>query len=73
LIARSLVRPPALFILDEVWNGLDASFRTLLEAQVTQLAGSGTTLLLIAHHPDDLPALVERRFALDAGRLHRIR
>ncbi|MGA2394117.1 MAG: ATP-binding cassette domain-containing protein [Candidatus Lustribacter sp.] len=73
LIARSLVRPPALFILDEVWNGLDASFRTLLEAQVAQLAGSGTTLLLIAHHQDDLPALVERRFALDAGRLHRIR
>jgi molybdate transport system ATP-binding protein len=73
LIARSLVRPPALFILDEVWNGLDASFRTLLEAQVAQLAGAGTTLLLIAHHQDDLPALVERRFALDAGRLHRMR
>jgi molybdate transport system ATP-binding protein len=73
LIARSLVRPPALFILDEVWNGLDASFRILLEAQVAQLAGSGTTLLLIAHHEDDLPALVERRFALDAGRLHRTR
>ncbi len=73
LIARSLVRPPALFILDEVWNGLDASFRTLLEAQIAQLASGGTTLLLIAHHEDDLPALVERRFALDAGRLHRTR
>jgi len=73
LIARSLVRPPALFVLDEVWNGLDASFRTLLEAQVAQLALSGTTLLLIAHHEDDLPSLVVRRFALDAGRLHRMR
>jgi len=38
-----------------------------------QLAGSGTTLLLIAHHEDDLPSLIERRFALDAGRLHRTR
>ncbi|HEV8020996.1 MAG TPA: ATP-binding cassette domain-containing protein [Candidatus Lustribacter sp.] len=73
LIARSLVRPPALFILDEVWNGLDASFRTLLEAQIARLAGGGTTLLLIAHHQDDLPALIERRYALDAGRLHRMR
>jgi molybdate transport system ATP-binding protein len=73
LIARSLVRPPALFVLDEVWNGLDAGFRALLEAQVAKLAESGTTLLLIAHHEDDLPALVERRFALDAGRLHRTR
>jgi molybdate transport system ATP-binding protein len=73
LIARSLVRPPALFVLDEVWNGLDASFRALLEAQLLQLTGSGTTLLLIAHHEDDLPSLIERRFALDAGRLHRTR
>jgi len=46
---------------------------SLLEAQIQKLAESGTTLLLIAHHEDDLPALVERRFALDAGRLHRTR
>jgi molybdate transport system ATP-binding protein len=73
LIARSLVRPPALFILDEVWNGLDAGFRAQLEAQLAQLAERGTTLLLIAHHEADLPALVVRRFALDAGRLDRTR
>ena len=73
LIARSLVRAPALFILDEVWNGLDAGFRSLLETRLRALAGSGTTLVLIAHREDDLPALVERRFALDAGRLHRTR
>jgi molybdate transport system ATP-binding protein len=73
LIARSLVRPPRLFILDEVWNGLDAGFRTRLEATLGRLAESGTTLLLIAHHESDLPALVVRRFTLDAGRLHRTR
>jgi molybdate transport system ATP-binding protein len=73
LIARSLVRAPALFILDEVWNGLDADFRALLETRLRALAAAGTTLLLIAHREDDLPALVERRFALDAGRLHRTR
>lgn len=73
LIARSLVRPPALFVLDEVWNGLDAAFRALLEARLQRLAASGTTLLLIAHHDADLPALVVRHFELDAGRLHRTR
>lgn len=73
LIARSLVRPPALFVLDEVWNGLDAAFRGQLEARLRSLADGGTTLLLIAHHEEDLPALVERRFALDAGRLDRTR
>ncbi len=73
LIARSLVRPPALFLLDEVWNGLDAAFRSLLEARLLALAQTGTTLLLIAHHETDLPALIVRRFELDAGRLHRTR
>jgi molybdate transport system ATP-binding protein len=73
LIARSLVVPPALLVLDEVWNGLDAAFRTLLETHISRLAAGATTLLLIAHHEDDLPALVARRFALDAGRLHRTR
>jgi molybdate transport system ATP-binding protein len=73
LIARSLVRPPRLFILDEVWNGLDAGFRARLEATLGRLAEDGTTLLLIAHHESDLPALVVRRFTLDAGRLHRTR
>jgi molybdate transport system ATP-binding protein len=73
LIARSLVRPPELFILDEVWNGLDAAFRTRLEAHVRTLADGATTLLVIAHHEDDLPEFVQRRFALDAGRLHRTR
>jgi molybdate transport system ATP-binding protein len=73
LIARSLVRPPALFVLDEVWNGLDAGFRARLETYLRTLAGAGTTLLLIAHHEEDLPAIVERRFALDAGRLDRTR
>ena len=63
LIARSLVRPPALLILDEVWNGLDAQFRALLGAQLRELAGGGTTLLLIAHHEEDLPALIVRRCA----------
>ena len=73
LVARSLVRPPDLFILDEVWNGLDAGFRTLLEGHVRRLAEAETTFLLIAHHEDDLPDFVTRRFALDAGRLHRTR
>ncbi len=67
LIARALVRPPALLILDEVWNGLDADFRAHLEAQLHRLAADGTTLLLIAHHADDLPAIIVRRQRLAEG------
>jgi molybdate transport system ATP-binding protein len=67
LIARALVRPPALLILDEVWNGLDAAFRERLEARLHGLASDGTTLLLIAHHADDLPSVIVRRQRLAAG------
>jgi molybdate transport system ATP-binding protein len=67
LIARALVRTPALLILDEVWNGLDAGFRERLDVQLHDLAASGTTLLLIAHHAEDLPDLIVRRQRLAAG------
>ncbi len=69
LIARSLVRPPALLILDEVWNGLDAAFRERLDAQLHGYTAAGTTLLIIAHHGDDLPATIVRRQQLDDGLL----
>jgi len=72
LIARALVRTPALLILDEVWNGLDAAFRERLETHVHGLASGGTTLLLIAHHADDLPAIIVRRQRLVDGVLHTI-
>ena len=70
LIARALVRLPALLILDEVWNGLDAAFRERFEARLHDLASDGTTLLLIAHHADDLPDLIVRHQRLTAGTLH---
>lgn len=69
LIARALVRPPALLIFDEIWNGLDARFRTLLGELLHALAADGTTLLLIAHHEEDLPDLIVRRFTIERGRL----
>jgi molybdate transport system ATP-binding protein len=70
LIVRALVRPPALLILDEVWNGLDAAFRERLEARLHELAAGGTTLLLIAHHADDLPEAIVRRQRLIDGSMH---
>jgi molybdate transport system ATP-binding protein len=69
LVARSLVRPPALLILDEIWNGLDAHFRALLAELLARLAAGGTTLLLIAHHEEDLPDLIVRRFAIERATL----
>ncbi len=70
LIARSLVRHPSIFILDEVWNGLDAAFRTALHALLLDVARAGTTLVVIAHDEDDeLAALAARVCTLENGRV----
>ena len=69
LIARALVRPPELLILDEVASGLDAEFRTALEALLHEIAEAGATVVVISHHEEDIPAFVARRLHLQGGRI----
>jgi ABC-type molybdenum transport system ATPase subunit/photorepair protein PhrA len=69
LIARGLVRPPEILILDEVWSGLDAPFRAVLRELLDELVNAGTTLVVISHHDEDLPAFVRRTFVIEDGRL----
>lgn len=69
LIARGLVRPPEILILDEVWSGLDAPFRALLHELLDELVAAGTTLVVISHHDEDLPEYVRRRYTIAEGRL----
>jgi molybdate transport system ATP-binding protein len=69
LIARGLVRRPEILILDEVWSGLDAPFRDVLRVLLDELVKAGTTLVVISHHDEDLPAFVRRTFAIEDGRL----
>ncbi len=67
LIARSLVRRPDIFILDEVWNGLDVEFRAALHALLTDMAAAGTTLVVIAHDEDELAGLAPRVCIIENG------
>jgi len=54
LIARAMVKHPALLILDEPCNGLDDINRLKVLALVDLLARAGsTTLLYVNHHEDD--------------------
>jgi molybdate transport system ATP-binding protein len=74
LIARSLVRRPVIFILDEAWNGLDAAFRTALRALLTDLAATGTTLVTVAHDEDDdiVAALSPRVCSIEDGHVRTV-
>ena len=69
VIARGLVNRPEVLILDEIWSGLDEQFRETLRALLTQLASDGTTVVVISHHDDDLPAFVRRECVVAENRV----
>ncbi len=69
LIARALAGTPALVLLDEVHNGLDAVTRRLLDAELHRLARRGVTRILAAHRVDDVPACFPRALVLEAGKI----
>ena len=69
LIARALVRPPELLILDEVASGLDAQFRAAFEVLLAEAAAAGATIVVISHHEEDIPAFVQRRLHVERGRI----
>jgi molybdate transport system ATP-binding protein len=69
LLARALVHEPSLLLCDEPFDGLDAPARSRMKAALDRAAARGTTLVVVTHHPADLPACVTRAARLDAGRL----
>ena len=68
LVARALVRRPALLLLDEVTDGLDAPTRNRL-LDVLETAAAVSTLILSTHRPETLPAWVRREVRLENGRI----
>ena len=64
LIARALVKHPALLILDEPLQGLDPINRQLVRRFVDVLIGEGRTqLLFVSHHAEDAPHCITHRLS----------
>lgn len=62
LIARALVKHPALLILDEPLQGLDPINRQLVRRFIDVLIGEGKTqLLFVSHHAEDAPQCITHR------------
>ena len=62
LIARAMVKHPAMLILDEPLQGLDPLNRELVRRWVDVLIGEGETqLLFVSHHAQDAPGCITHR------------
>ncbi len=69
LLARALAWRPALLLLDEVANGLDAAHRQRLLAFLCSTARSQLPWVLTTHRADDIPASATHLAIIRKGRL----
>ena len=64
LLARAVVKNPALLILDEPCQGLDRAARERVRLALNRCAARGTTLVVVSHYLDELPRGVTHRLEL---------
>lgn len=69
LILRALVKRPKLLIMDEPFQGLDATAIRHCRHWLDQHLTAGQTLLFVTHWPDEIPDSVTHRLQLDQGRV----
>lgn len=59
-LARALILPQKLLLLDEPTASLDANARSALVARLAELKQAGTAKVGVFHHPDDVGHLIDR-------------
>jgi molybdate transport system ATP-binding protein len=69
LLARVLAWRPALLLLDEPLNGLDATHRARFMAVLKTLSRSALPWIYASHRPEEVPAAATHRARLEHGRL----
>ena len=69
VIARALVREPAILILDEVTAALDHADREAVFSEIERRAGGGALILFISHRMDEVLRLSDRLSILRGGQL----
>lgn len=72
LLARAFLRKPALLLLDEYADGLDAHHLPLVKACLNELRKE-SAMLIVSHRPEHVPSWCARRLELEDGRLRMAR
>ncbi len=68
LLARALIHDPALLLLDEPCDGLDAESRAEFLRVLEQAARERTRVVLVTHHPDDWIPSITHVLEMEQGR-----
>lgn len=67
LLARALVHDPPVLVLDEPSSALDFAAATGFTRLMRELIRSGHTLVIVTHHPAEIPPETERAILLRQG------
>jgi molybdate transport system ATP-binding protein len=73
LLARALCCDPDWLLLDELYNGLDASYRRRIDRVLQAARARGGSWIVAAHRACDVPRGTRGLIELDAGRLLAVR
>jgi iron(III) transport system ATP-binding protein len=69
-LARLLVKPPRLLLLDEPYSNLDRTHKEVLRAVVRDIAEStGISCILVSHDPQDILSWADEILVLKEGQL----
>jgi alpha-D-ribose 1-methylphosphonate 5-triphosphate synthase subunit PhnL len=66
-LARALIAPRRLLLLDEPTASLDAATRESLKTRLTELKAQGVAMMAVLHHPDDMRTLIDTEIRLTAS------
>jgi iron complex transport system ATP-binding protein len=69
LIARALVHGPRVLVMDEPTTALDFAGSQLLIQSLRRSMASGCTVVLVTHHPEEIPPEIGRMILLKEGRI----
>jgi alpha-D-ribose 1-methylphosphonate 5-triphosphate synthase subunit PhnL len=64
-LARALIQPRRLLLLDEPTASLDSTARRALAAQLRELKARGVAMIAVLHHPEDVAGLVDDEIHLE--------
>lgn len=63
-LARALITPRRLLLLDEPTASLDTATRQALRARLAELKSQGVAMIGVLHHPEDVEDLIDERIQL---------